>query len=235
MKTFAQKVIALGVGMFLSASVAVYGDILYENTTIDTGNSLTFTNGWQIGNEIVMGNGYTAASLTNFSFEIYSTLAAFTGANVQMDVWLYSNNGTPPFNGFPTPNSVLYHSGLFTLQTPQQYSGINAVALNFDLTASPITILTTNFTFAAVVTGLAPGDIVGMELFTNVTVGQNYGDYWVNSGGGWALQTNSVATGIGARFEGNAAPEPSTLSLCAVGLAVGAFWLRRRQHQARQN
>src|SRR5665647_3644788 len=120
MKTFAQKIIAAGVGVFLTTSVAVYGATLYQNTTTDTGNSLNFVNGVTIGNEIVLGNGYPSAIVTNFSFEIYSTLAAFAGNNVQMEVFLYANNGTP-FNSFATPGTNLYDSGVFTLHTPQYY------------------------------------------------------------------------------------------------------------------
>jgi hypothetical protein len=240
MKISDQKIIALCAGVFLTTSVAVHGDLLYQNTTFDSGNSLTFTNGWQLGNEIVMGNGYTSASLTNFSFEIYSTLASFAGGtNVQMQVFLYRNDG-PTFNGYATPGTTLFDSGSFTLTTPQQDLGAGQFAetLGFDNISFPglfpVYIPTTNFTFAAVVTGLASGDIVGMELFTNAAVGQNYGDFWVNSGGGWALMTNSVPASIGSQFEGTAAPEPSTLSLCAVGALAAGFWFRRRQ-QSKQS
>lgn len=232
MKIIANKTIAIGAGIFLAATLAVNAFTVYNNTSTDSGYSLNFTNGWTIGNEIVLGNGYSSASLTNFSFEIYSTLASFTGS-VQMQVFLYANDGTPPFNGYDTPGSVLYDSGLFTLLTPQQYVNTNAVVLNFDLTSSPVNILTSNFTFAAVVTGLATSDTVGFEIFTNGTVGQNFSDYWRNDGSSWALLTNSAPTSIGAQFQ--ATPEPSTLCLAFIGgsCLIGSAW-RRRQAQAKQ-
>ena len=237
MKAFAQKIIAAGVGVFLLTGVPVYGDILYQNTTTDTGNSLNFINGVTIGNEIVLGNGSPSAIVTNFSFEIYSTLAAFAGNNVQMEVFLYANNGAP-FNGFATPGTTpVYSSGLFPLQAPRQFAGSSRVTLNFDLSSTPFPVLSSNFTFAAVVTGLANFDTVGMELFDPATVGLNHEDYWVNdNGSGWVLKTNSVPTGFGALFQGTPIPEPSTLGLSVVGasLLLGSFWLRRRQDQSRQ-
>src|SRR5450755_2483240 len=104
MKTFAQKIIAAGVGVFLLTGVPVYGATLYDNSSIDRSNSLNFVNGVTIGNEIVLGNGYPSATITNFSFEIYSTNALFAGASIQMEVFLYANNGAL-FNGFATPSS----------------------------------------------------------------------------------------------------------------------------------
>jgi hypothetical protein len=235
MKTFAQKIIAAGVGVFLTTSVAVYGATLYQNITTDTGNSLNFNNGVTIGNEIVLANGYPSAIVTNFSFEIYSTNASFAGASVRMQVFLYNNNG-PLFNTYATPGPSIYDSGLFPLSTPLQSSlGFSdVVTLNFN--SLNITV-NNNFTFAAVVTGLAASDRVGMELFDPAAVGLNHEDYWVNdNGSGWVLKTNSVAAGFGALFQGTPIPEPSTLGLSVVGasLLLGSFWLRRRQDQSRQ-
>src|ERR1035437_5886249 len=113
MKIFAQKIIAAGVGVLLLTGVPVYGDILYNNSTTDLGHSLNFANGQAIGNQVVLGNGYTSATLTNFSFEIYSTLATFAGS-VQMQVFLYANDGATT-NGYNMPGTVLYDSGSFAL------------------------------------------------------------------------------------------------------------------------
>src|ERR1035437_1258812 len=118
MKIFAQKIIAAGVGVLLLTGVPVYGSILYNNSTTDLGRSLNFINGQAIGNQIAMGNGFTSATPTNFSFEIYSSLATFTNS-ISMQVWLYNNNGTPT-NGFATPGTILYNSGSFLLPGPPQ-------------------------------------------------------------------------------------------------------------------
>jgi hypothetical protein len=235
MKKPFQKVIVLGIAAFLATNVAVHGTTLYSDASTDTGNSLNFTNGWTLGNEIELGNGINSASITSFSFEIYSTEFAFAGGtNVTMQAFLYANNGTP-FNGFSTPGTLLYDSQPFILLTPLIYSIANglpisdAVTLNFDLSGSPVTV-GNDFTLAIEVNGLAGSDSVGLELFGPATVGQNFGDYWLNTGSSWELLTNNVPTDIGAQFTGTVAPEPSTVSLGVIGamLLMGLTWLRRR-------
>jgi hypothetical protein len=240
MKIFAQKIIAAGVGVLLLTGVTVYGSTLYNNSTWDSYSSLNFINGQAVGNQVVMGSGYTSAVLTDFSFEIYSSLAAFNSPGINMQVFLYANNGALT-NGYNMPGTLLYNSGAFSLlQTPYQFTGGQYVGrLSFDLLTTPVYLPSTNFTLAVVVTGMFTGDSVGMELFNPATVGLNYNDYWVqNAAGSWALMTNSAAptTDFGARFNGTGVPEPSTLGLSVVGasLLIGSFWLRRRQNQSRQ-
>ena len=238
MKIFAQKIIAAGVGVLLLTGVPVYGSILYNNTTWDNYSSLNFSNGLTVGNQVVMGSGYTSAILTDFSFEIYSSLAAFNSPNVNMQVFLYANNGALT-NGYNMPGTALYDSGLFTLPTPQTFPGnlgTNVGTVFFDLSLTPIAV-SSSFTLAAVVTGMTGSDAVGMELFNPATVGFNYDDYWLQNGANWTLMTNSAsAIDFGARFNGTGVPEPSTLGLSVVGasLLIGSFWLRRRQNQSRQ-
>ena len=227
MKTLTQKIVAVGAGVFLTANMAVYGTtILYNNSTTDTGNNLSFVNNSQIGNEIVMGNSSPLNALTSFSFEIYSPDAAFQGANVQMQVFLYANDG-PPFNTYPTPSTVLYNSGLFSLSTPQHSVGLNAETLNFDLSATPVTV-PHDFTFAVEVTGLVGNDYLGMELFDPATVGQNYGDYWLNSGSGWQLDTLGTRTDIGAQFVGSAIPDAAPTAML-LGAALASLGFLRRK------
>jgi hypothetical protein len=241
MKIFAQKIIAAGVGVLLLTGMPVYGDILYNNTTTDVGRSLSFINGQAIGNQMVMGSGYTSATLTNFSFEIYSTNASFS-SGIQMQVFLYANDGATNANGYHMPGTALYNSGAFALPTPQSFAGgLNVGTLFFDLSLTPTNLPSNNFTLAAVVTGMSASDAVGMELFSPATVGLNYSDYWFQTVAGnnssWALMTNSAgSTDFGAQFNGTGVPEPSTLGLSVVGasLLIGSFWLRRRQNQSRQ-
>ena len=243
MKIFAQKIIAAGVGMLLLTGVPVYGSILYDNSTYDLYKSLNFNNGQAIGNQVVMGSGYTSAILSDFSFEIYSSLATPFAGLVNMQVLLYANDGALT-NGYNMPGSILYNSGPFALQPPSQWSGnsgasVGTVSFNSLLLYLP----SSNFTLAVVVTGMTGTDAVGMELFNPATVGKNYDDYWMQNPatGSWALMTNSTGPSagpadFGARFNGTGVPEPSTLGLSVVGasLLIGSFWLRRRQNQSRQ-
>jgi hypothetical protein len=245
MKALNTKAISLGAGIFFITGLAVHGaTTLYNNSTTDTGNSLNFSNGWTMGNEIHLNPGVSSAIITSFSYEIYSTSATFAGgANVKMEAFLYANNGSP-FHGYASPGnspldpSALYVSGLFTLLTPQQSLGAGKFTetLNFDLSGSPVAV-GNDFTLVVGVIGLTGADSVGMELFDPATVGQNFGDYWLNTGVGWGLFTNSVRTDFGAQIFGTAIPEPSARFLAGAGatLLTGLIWLRRRQDQIKQD
>jgi hypothetical protein len=230
MKTFAQKITAVGAGIFLAASVASYGATLYSDNTVDTGNSLGFTNGETLGQQLTI-NGFTALTLTNFSFELYSTNVAFSGVN--MDVTLLTNNGAL-FNGYASPGTSFYDSGVFALQSPVQSLGAGASVET--LTFSGLSIsMPTNFTLAFSISGLGVNTNIAVELFGTATVGQNNGDYWLNNpnAGGYALYTNSTPVAFGAQFQGTGTvvPEPSVIYLGAAGMAalMGAIKLRRKK------
>ena len=228
MKTFTQKVIALCAGVFLAANMAVYGTtILYDNSTTPTGSNLSFVNGSTIGNEIIMGNPSLANTLTSFSFEFYSAETAFFSSSVQMEVFLYANNGGL-VNGYATPNSVLYDSGLFSLPTPLQItSGASLTAnINFNL-STPITV-PHDFTLAIEVTGLGASDSAGVALFDPATVGSNYGDYWLNGGSGWQLDTLGTRTDFGAQFVGSAIPDAAPTAML-LGAALASLGFLRRK------
>jgi hypothetical protein len=91
-------------------------------------------------------------------------------------------------------------------------------------------LVPTNFTFVVSFTGLAGGDIVGVELFNPVTVGQNTPDYWYNNnGGGWSLMTNNATpVNFGAQLTGTV-PEPGVISLSILGGAALLAAARRRR------
>jgi hypothetical protein len=232
MKTFTQKIVAVGAGVFLTANMAVYGIPLYDNSTTDKGSNLTFVNGTQIGNEITMGTPSPFNLLTSFSFEIYSPEHAFIGSP-QMEVFLYANNGAP-FNGFPTPSQSLYDSGLFSITTPFQATAGNSLGstIQVDLSGAPLTV-PHDFTFAVEVTGLNASDYLGMELFDPATVGQNFGDYWLKSGSSgsvWELDhnLNGTRTDFGAQFLGSAIPDPAPTAML-LGMALASLGFLRRK------
>lgn len=230
MKTFAKKITAVGAGIFLAASVASYGTTLYSDNTVDTGNSLAFTNGETLGQQLTI-NGFNALTLTNFSFELYSTNVAFSGVN--MDVTLLTNNGAL-FNGYASPGTSFYDSGVFALQSPVQTLGAGASVETLVFSGLSIS-MPTNFTLAFSISGLGVNTNIAVELFGTASVGQNNGDYWLNNpnAGGYALYTNSTPVAFGAQFQGTGTlvPEPSVLCLGAAGMAalMGAVKLRRKK------
>jgi len=238
MKSFFLKAVCAAI--VLAGVVASRADVLYQDTTVPTGNYLTFANNQQIGEQIWLGT-LTPEYLTNFSFEYYDPNNTLSwNGSVQADVRFYENNGTPT-NGFNTPGTLFYDSGLFSIPTPYSISLTNTATLNFDLSdlqfppgGSPLDpnfILPTNFTFTVTFSGLAGGDQVGLSIYEPPTVGTNYGDYWFDSSGTWELLTNTVPVAFGAQFNGSIepTPEPSVICLGVLGGTALMAMARRRR------
>ncbi len=120
-------------GIVLAGATLVRGDILYQNTAVDSGINLNFANNQQIGQQIWLGSA-TPEYLTNFSFEYYSPVLAnsFSG-NVMMDVIIYANDSGSTYHGYTIPGTILYNSGLIPLVTPFSQNGNSFATANFDL------------------------------------------------------------------------------------------------------
>jgi hypothetical protein len=221
---------SIGLASLLAIVPGLRADIIYNNSTTDTGNRLMFTNSQQIGDQIILANT-SARFATNFSFEYYSpNTSAFFGT-VQADVTFYLNNGTL-FNGYARPGTSFFDSGFFNISSPYSVyaTTTNVATLNFDLRNNfpGGMLLPTNFTFAVTFQGLVAPDQVGVALFNPVTVGQNYPDYWLNTSTGWQLLTNSVPVNFAARFDGTV-PEPSVIGLSLLGGIAALATARRRR------
>jgi hypothetical protein len=235
---------AMGVGMILSSSIGVRGDVLYQNTTTGTGSVLTFPSGQQIGEQIWLGT-LTPEYLTNFSFEYYSPDSSWSGT-VTADVKFYLNDGTL-FNGYASPGTLFYDSGAITFPNPitqNENSLSNTLVATFELAdlqfvqpggapLDPNVALPTNFTFSVTFSGLTGGESVALPIFTPTDVGTNYGDYWYDVSGNWELLTNVTPVAFGAQFNGSPepTPEPTVLCLGALGVAAMAAMARRRQQR----
>jgi hypothetical protein len=231
------SMIGAGAGIVLASATLVRGDILYQSTTVDTGTNVNFANNQLIGQQIWLGTT-TPAYLTNFSFEYYSPNQSFSG-NVKMEVTLYANNSPIKFNGYSTPGSAFYDSGLISLSTPYFITGSSYATFDFNrsdllngigvgnIPMGSTQYLPTNFTFVVSFTGLGAGDSVGLEGFGYPTVGGNYGDMWLYSGS-WVIVTNALPTTFGAQFMG-ATPEPTVFAMGALGAAMIVGFIRRRR------
>ena len=241
MKSFFSKVMTASAGIMLAGSIGLRGDILYQDTANPTNRVMNLANNQQVGQQVWLGPT-VSEYLTNFSFEYYSPLSSYSG-NVKMDVRLYANDGTA-FNGYATPGTILFDSGLFSLPNPFSVSATNAATVVFNLSdllsgavpLNPNAALPTNFTFSVTVSGMSGLDSVGLPIFGQPQVGWNAGDYWYDVSGNWELLTNSlgpVAFGAQALGGTTPTPEPTVLSLSALGagaLAVIA-WRRQRRTQ----
>ena len=231
-------------GMVLVCSVGVKADVLYQNTSTYLGYGLGFPNGQQIGEQIWLDPLLPAEYLTNFSF-VYSS-PNNVNWSVTADVRFYENNGAPT-NGFATPGTLFYDSGLISFPNPLYVTlgTTNAFTANFALSdlqtgvtpLNPNFVLPTNFTFTVTFSGLTGGQTVGLPVFESPSVGTNYADYWYDSSGTWELLTNNVPgssqVAFGAEFNGSPTPtpEPTVLCLGAFGAAMLTLMARRRQRR----
>lgn len=241
---FLAALLALVVGI-----ASVQAADIYNNSTTDTGNRLTFTNGQIIGQEIIPDSTALAGSpyLTSFSFEYYSPNSSFSGS-VQAEVKFYLNNGTP-FNGFGSPGTAFYDSGWFSLAAPLSF-GPSVATIPFGLpelylggpsgAVTPLDFtfaMPSDFTVVYSFQGLSGSDSIGLASFNAPglpSVGLNNADYWVKNGGSWELDTNTAGPiAFGMVFSGSPepAPEPTVLGLGAMGLVVMARLIQRRKQQ----
>jgi len=246
MKRILLKAITAGAGIILASSAGVRGANLYNNTAtmVTPQYVLNFPNNAQIGEQIWLGTGVTPEYLTNFSFEYYdpyNSLNWISGQQyIQADVRLYQNNGTA-FNGYASPGTLFYDSGVFNVPSTWSISGTNAATLDFTLSdlqsgntlnLNPNFILPSNFTFTVTFSGMGGATSVGLPNFQPPTFGTNAGDYWYDVSGNWQLLTNSVGpVAFGAEFDGRPTPTPEPTVLCmgALGAAALVVIARRRQ------
>jgi len=222
-----QECLVIG-ALFLGTSAKVGAATIYDNSVNDL---LTrFSPGTrEVGDEILLGS--TERYLTNFAFEFYGTNtanpAAFAGS-VKAEVRFYLNNG-PLFNGYATPGTVLYDSGLFSVPMPVDRGtvrfteGFGFPVGGVFLGPGPGGTLLSNVTWSVQFSGMGATDEVGLDIYSLPVVGANYPDFWDNNGG-WLLQTNTVPMNFSATLE--ATPEPSALVLSVFG-GVGVLIMSR--------
>ena len=184
MKKITRNIIAAGVGLYLTGSVASYGTTVFTDlsSTVTT-NALALLNGQELGQQITLANTFTLTTLTNFSFQLYSTNAAFSG--VTLDVQLLSSTG--PTN---SPSTVLLDTGTFALSSPNQLSAGNNLE-NISFTNLFLNLPANTFTLGLTVQGLTAGTNVAIQLYGSPTIGSDNGTYWLNNGS-WINKTNST-------------------------------------------
>ena len=140
----------------------------------------------------------------------------------------YTATSFPPTNALVQPYGIadLYQNS--TLEYPLFGIG-NNVSIGGNVTDLPtISLPASDFTVTFTISGLATGDNLSLVGFANPpSVGTNYGDYWVDSGG-WQLVTNAGAIG-GLGMELQAAPEPSVVAMVALGGLLMTGLIRRRK------
>ena len=177
----------------------------------------------EVGDEIILGAGPRIAS--SFQFEYYGS--GFSG-NEQYQIRFYLNDGTDlggPFNTH-LPSTVFYNSGLLPLAAPVDIVSSRATYL-IDLSYTNI-VLPDRFTWSIQITGITGSEAAGPTIYNPPLVGNNFDDYWYNTGASWQLRaSNGVPISFGAQL--SAVPEPSTYVLAILGGICGfALVIRKR-------
>lgn len=225
-----------------------HGQILYNDTTTQVSSPETYfnQNNAQLGNEIVLTGAASQDTVTGFktAFDFFGDAAIATGG-VTADVKFYANTGpnvpTGP-GGYPSPSTVLFDSGAFSLGG---YTGTSASPSDQSINFSAAQLATGNtvnltgpvpkdFTWTVTFSGLSGDQSAGLLEFAPPTVGTNFGDAWYNNGTGWQLKTPAVG-GTPIQFYaevfGTAAasgvPDASCLPVSALAVAAGLGCMKR--------
>jgi hypothetical protein len=196
---------------------------VYDNTSNDL--VTRFDPGlFEVGDQVILGGA--DRSITNFTLEYYGTSAfpPLFGGNVEVKVAFYANDGDV-FNGYASPNTLLWESTWFPLLSATPRNNL-VYSAGVDMPAEGVSV-SDSFTWSIQFRGLGAGDSAGVDIFSPPTIGQNYPDYWQKSDTGWALLTNTVPMDFAARMEAATIPEPTTLTLTVLG-GFGLLFLSRR-------
>ncbi len=167
----------------------IFDSLVYDNAETDL--SIRFNPGaLEIGDEIIL-DASAARYASEFVFEYWglnSNQVDFVG-NVQARVRFYRNDGAD-FNGYPTPHTLLYDSGNFSLPTTTR-STVTIEDFASEAAVPLLVALPDSFTWTVQFSGLDEGDAAGIDLFSPPIVGANFPDYWENDGSVWRLKDQS--------------------------------------------
>jgi hypothetical protein len=237
MKTH-KKIAGLTLGIVLAgAGMAPAGVVVYSNFAND--QHVNFDPGTsEVGDEVTMATlvgGQTGVTLSEFQFNLWAK--GYTGnPTINAQVRFYRNDG-PLYGGVPTPGALPFWDSTVFPITIQTMGGGAVVSTDttyynilFDTDVAGL-LVPNDFTWTLALSGLGTGQ-AGVLLYSPPTVGGNYADYWLNTGGNWTLNTNNnpaIIMDFAAAFAGTPVPEasPVLMSVCVL-LGVGGFVVRRR-------
>ena len=232
MKTFIKAsllltIVVLWAGSAVPLSAAT---TIFDNSSNDL--STRFNPGsLQVGDQIKLDTTDPYARyMTDFSFEYYgygfntTFPEKFTG-NVQAKVSFYLNDGAL-FNGYAMPGTMFWASDWFSVSGPTSRSTFEFTPGADNIPAEGLFLPASEFTWTVQFQGMDGGDVVGLDIYSPPTVGQDYPDYWENNGG-WQLMTNSVSLTMNFAAKIQAVPEPSTVTLSILG-GLSILTLARR-------
>lgn len=206
---------ALSVALGLCASV--HGAIVYDDSSNYLGKTYTPGNG-EFGDQITLGG--TERLITEFQFQTFATnnVSGNLNPNAMAEVFFRINDGPLSDTGVPTPGTIFYDSGAFSLST-----GFRTLTIN-DFGTLPVP---NTFTWSVAFSGLTSDERAGLLFFDPVTTGSSFNDFWVLTPSGWntfVVDGGAIPGNFAARLI--AVPEPSTF---VFGLLSGLGFLAFRR------
>jgi len=201
------------------------GNLVYANSTTFQGANFYYGNG-SAGNEVMLAGTGPSSLITSFTlqFALVGNGAANPSGNEAVALRFYQNDGSL-VSGIPSPNTALYDSGFVTLNQVGLQTFTLGSTLTYDSSMLGGGVVVPNdFTWAVTFANISPDELAGLALFSPATVGNNFGDAWVNTGSGWQLQ--SAGSGnppmeFGVQISGNSVPEPGSLCLALMAVVIG--------------
>jgi hypothetical protein len=203
--------------VLLGAKMAQASELLYDNTTTDTFNTVFYSSGYDaLGDQIQLVSPGIA---NGASVEFYNQGGAGT---FDAELSLY-NLGSPV-------GSLIGSSTVTGISTV----GSDVIDVNFDL--SSVTV-PQDLVFAVSLNNVSQGVDPGLDLFEPPAVGSSDPTFMIASSGAGFFELPAPAsetTDLYFQLVGDAgeiSPEPSTMGLIGMGLiaAVIAGWVRRAE------
>ena len=179
---------AFAVGAFVLLAQNVQSQVLYSDTNTSQNGNYNYFNS-EAGNEVVLAGTSFTDLITNFQFQFDFTGSGNPSGNEKADLRFYANNG-PLVDGYPSPGTVLYDSGTFSIGgfTSGTVAIFNQTALNGGV------VVPQDFTWTVTFSGLSGSENAGLALYSPETIGSSYSDAWVRTNSGsWALQVAVIS------------------------------------------
>ncbi len=149
-------------------------EIVYDNS--DTGGTNVYYNtAFEFGDEVLLGG--TSRVMSQFLFEYYGDFTPVGDETARLRV--YKPDGPLGSDGNPTPGTVLYDSGEFSISPGWQTKKFS------NLNISVPTDLIWTIQFGGL--GGIIGDRAGLVFRPVPSVGRSYDDIWQKSGEEWLL------------------------------------------------
>lgn len=188
----------------------------------------------EAGNEIGLAGSLSTYTVTGFTAEFdFLNSGGISGnpaGGETVDLRFYANTGGL-VSGYPSPAATpFFDSTPVLLSSITGFSGFTT-GMELDDTGLNITGVPKDFTWTLTFANLGPNETAGLALYGPPSVGANSGDSWINTTGGWTLETATGSTPLeyGAEIGVlTTVPEPNTIALGIVG-ACALFAARRKK------